>query len=147
MSYANATRAAEFREREHRKAELELRAYNKEGFCYQDANILLHDTLQTLSRLPPLDVAWKTFHELASKYRHICNALSVLGDHQRKDHLEKVEVIWSYAKGKVVEEKTLYIPVGKTRNRDMELRIAGTAELLRAGVHHEHTLSLEVVVA
>lgn len=149
MSNACPERAAEWRKRELWKADLELRAYNKAGLTYQDAVGLLRDTLYQLEALPLFDVAHGTFVRLAEQYRHVCNALHVIGGYQQKDHLEAINVIWSYDNGKVVEEKVLWIPIGRTseRKRDMELKVAGTTELLRMGIHPQMTTTLEIVVA
>ncbi|MNG47041.1 hypothetical protein D3C79_49080 [compost metagenome] len=141
-------RAAAWRERELWKADLELRAYNKPGFTYQDAVGLLRDTLQQLSYLPVHDVAHGTFVRLADQYRHVCNALYISGGYQQKDHLEAVDVIWSYDNGNVTEEKTLWIPCGikMQHRRELELKAAGTTELLRMGIHPQMTTTLEIVL-
>lgn len=142
-------RAAKWREKELWKSELALRAYNKPGIPYKEAVALLVDTLDQLKYLPVFDIAHRTFSKLATNYRHICDALAVQSGHELKDHLEPINVIWSYADGAVTEEKVIYIPLGRNTDyyRHIELKAAASLELLRMGYGPETVNSLEIVVA
>lgn len=80
-----------------------------------------------------------------NRYQEIASAYARLSCVPLRDHLEEVKVIWSYDKGKVMEETTLWVPI-KLTLAETDLRVAGTVRLLEEGVGMREIDSLEVVL-
>ena len=148
MPEAQRERAEQFRKQQVWKAEMVLKAHNTDGIDYDNAVLLLKDSLQTLEDLSAFDPAMEYFVRQVSHWRSMCTALALIDGKEAKDHLREVAVIWSYDEGRVIEETTLWIPLGtRPFAIDAELKVAASLRLAKAGIEHRIASTLEVVRA
>lgn len=101
-----------------------------------------------LSIMEPTDWAWQHNVEKRSKAYKICQALAITQGFDRKEHLHEVNVIFSYAKGKVTEERTLWLnrPIKPACLLEKDCRDLIQSELFHKQIHYTAFLDLEVVI-
>lgn len=148
MPEAQRERAEQFRKQQIWKAEMVLKAHNPDDFSYGDCVLMLNNSLRILEDLSPFDQAMEYFVRQVSHWRSLCTALALIDGKEAKDHLRELAVIWSYDEGRVIEETTLWIPLGtRPFAIDAELKIAASLRLAKAGIEHRIASTLEVVRA
>lgn len=108
-------RIAEHRQRVLWKAGMVLRQYLVKEMSYEEAVLCLKDTYRIFSDLPATDQAFEYFNNQLHCWQNICNSLAVIEDKNARDHLEPLEVIWSYDSGKVLEQATLWVNLGSSK--------------------------------
>lgn len=148
MIDAQKERAELFQKQQLWKANMVIKACNDPELTYKDCVMLLKDTIDTLEVLGPFDQATEHFVRLVHTYRTLCTAHALVNGEEARDHLQEVPVIWTYDQGNVIEETTLWIPLGVRPSAiDFELKVAGTLRLAKAGVDPKKAYTLEVVRA
>jgi hypothetical protein len=100
----------------------------------------------TQKLMVPTDWAWMAVTSAKNEAFKMCEALNIHDDLNRTEHLKPVNVIFSYDKGKVTEERTLMIlrntPVHRVLNECKDM-ICG--ELVLAKLGYRIFMDLEVV--
>lgn len=148
MMDAQKERAEQFRKQQIWKAEMVIKAYNPDDFSYSDCVLMLKNSLEILESLPVFDPATEYFVRQVNHWRKLCTAIALIDGKEARDHLQEIPVIWSYDKGRVIEETTLWIPLGtRPIAIDAELKVAGSLRLAKAGIEYKVTATLEVVRA
>lgn len=146
---AQEERAALWKKQELWKAGMLIRHLGDRAMDYENAVMALKDVVNWATTLPAHDPAFEHFIIQMHDLRKLCHAHAILGQEQdgkvRVDHLQAIPVIWSYRRGEVTEETTLYIPLGVREDRvHTELKIAATTRLAKEGIPHFMVIDLEV---
>jgi len=99
----------------------------KEPISYEEALMVAEDSARTLKDLHATDPAVGYFTRTAKTYFELAEALSVLHDLNKHDHLKAVKCIVSYNKTQVTQEQVIWVNKS-TPERDT-LRTARTVYL------------------